>query len=228
MARVAVITRIPHPASCLLPSAFFLLPSAFLLPPSAFRLSMSSPVRPDPATPLPPDPDARPRSLAQRLGLLLILLVLPVPPSRCPTLVVTHIFGQRPRPKTDAPPTPAPADTTGLRQELDRRANGLLPTPAPLTAEPIRVSVRDPSHVGPRAEKVKAQAQGVRRLGGRGLGGRGRETSLRRSARGRGGRLPPAVRRIHPVELLTAASPPSISAGGARSGGSLHPRGGRR
>lgn len=75
-----------------------------------------------------------------------------------PTVAVTHRFGQRPRPKN--PPAP---DTGGLRRELDRHAAGLLPTPAPLTPAPIRVIVRDPGHVGPRAEKVKAQAQ---RFGG--------------------------------------------------------------
>ena len=121
----------------------------------------SSPVRPDPASPLPSDPDAhRPRSLAQRLGLLLLLLLLPMAAVMLPTLVVTHIFGQRPRPKAPATPTP---DTSSLRLELDRKADHLLPTPAPLVADPVRVSVRDPSHVGPRSEKVKAQAQ---RFGG--------------------------------------------------------------
>ncbi len=120
---------------------------------------MSPPVRPDP-TPLPSDPAARPRSFAQRLGLLLILLVLPMAAVTVPTLMVTHIFGQHPTPKSTPPSV---SDTSGLRRELDRRADNLLPTPAPLVAEPIRVSVRDPSHVGPRAEKVKAQAQ---RFGG--------------------------------------------------------------
>ena len=114
-----------------------------------------------PVIPPDPDPAARPRSFAQRLGLLVILVVFPVMIVALPALVVTRIFGQRPRPR--APAAPTPADTSGLRRELDRRADGLLPTPAPLTAEPVRVSVHDPSHVGPRAEKVRAQAQ---RLGG--------------------------------------------------------------
>ena len=154
--------RLPHPASRIPPRASCLLPAAFYLLPSAFCLPMSLPVRPDPAPPLPSDPDARPRSFAQRLGLLMILLVLPVTAVTLPSLLLTHCFGQRPRPKIPATPTP-PADVSGLRRELDRRADGLLPTPAPLAAEPVRVPVLDPSHVGPRAEKVKAQAQ---RFGG--------------------------------------------------------------
>ena len=106
--------------------------------------------------PVHPDPDARPRPFAQRLGLLCILLLLPMAAVTLPTLVLSYFFGQRPR--LVIPVAPA-VDTSALRQELDGRADRLLPTPAPLTAEPIRVSVLDPSHVGPRAEKVKAQAK---------------------------------------------------------------------
>ena len=122
---------------------------------------MSSPVSPDPSHPT--DPDARPRPLAQRLGLLVLLLVVPMAAVTLPSVVLTHVFGQRPRPKAAAVlPTPTP-DTTGLRRQLDLQATGLLPTPAPLTGDPIHVPVHDPSHVGPRAEKIKAQAQ---RFGG--------------------------------------------------------------
>ena len=117
---------------------------------------MSLPVRPDPASPPPPDPDARPRSLAERLGLLVMLVALPMAVVTLPTLVITGVFGQRPRPKTSAA-----ADTSGLRRELDSKASHLLPPPAPLAAEPVRVSVHDPSHVGPRAEKVDAQAKAL-------------------------------------------------------------------
>lgn len=122
-----------------------LLFSAFHPPPSAFSVPPSS----------DPNADRQPRPFAQRLGLLLILLLLPCAAVTLPTLVATHFSGQRPAAKN----SPAASDTSGLRHELDQRASSLLPTPAPLTLEPIRISVREVSHVGPRAETVKAQAK---------------------------------------------------------------------
>ena len=111
---------------------------------------MSSPDRPS----LPADPAARPRSLAQRLQLLLILLIGPALAVTLPTLAVTHIFGKH-------PPKPARAPTAnGLTTALQHSAESLLPTPAPLTADPIRVSVR-PDHLAARAEKVANQAKAL-------------------------------------------------------------------
>lgn len=121
---------------------------------------MSSPDRPSPVI----DPAARPRSFAQRLQLLLILLILPVAAVTLPALFVTGIFGQRPSPKpTPKPkishPTPAPTpDTSGLTAALSRSAESLLPAPAPFTTEPIRLSVRA-DHVAARAQKVTDQAK---------------------------------------------------------------------
>ena len=102
----------------------------------------------------PLDPAARPRPLAQRLQLLLIVLILPIIVVTLPTLFVTGIFGQRPR---HAAPVPTP-DTTGLKAALNLSATSLLPTPAPLTPDTIRVTVR-PEHVAARAEKVAGQAK---------------------------------------------------------------------
>ena len=179
--------------------------SDFRLPTPDFRLLMSAP--------LPSDPAARPRTFAQRLGLLLILLVLPMTAVTVPTLLVTHIFGQRPRPKNT--PAPTPADMSGLRQELDRRANGLLPTPAPLTVEPIRLSVLDPSHVGPRAEKIKAQAQ---RFGGtavEGLAAEGEKHLFVDLPAGSADAFRMAVTSNTTLEMLTSP-PPSPGAAAAR------------
>ncbi len=131
---------------------------------------MSSSDRPSPVI----DPAARPRPLGERLQLLLIVLILPVVAVMLPALLVTGIFGQRPKPKAlpiHAKPTPPsavhasptpPPDTSGLTAALNRSAESLLPVPAPLTIDPIRVQVRA-DHVAARAEKVAAQAK---QLGG--------------------------------------------------------------
>lgn len=127
---------------------------------------MSSPDRPPAVT----DPAARPRPLGQRLQLLFIVLILPVVAVTLPALLVTGIFGRRPQPK--APPvhakpaprpvaraTPAPTpDTSGLTAALNHSAESLLPVPAPLTTDPIRLPVRA-DHVTARAEKVANQAK---------------------------------------------------------------------
>ena len=114
---------------------------------------MSSPDR-TPAA----DPAARPRSLAQRVQLLCILLVIPVAAVTLPTLVVTRIFGQRPKPRIAARATPTPTpDTSGLVAALTHSAETMLPTPAPLSLDTIRVPVRA-DHADARARKVTAQA----------------------------------------------------------------------
>lgn len=117
---------------------------------------MTAPDRPD-----ADDPARRPRTLGQRLGLLCILLIAPVAAVTIPTLVVTGFFGQRPGPKAAAHPVTAPkADLNGLGAALNRSAESLLPTPAPLTTEPIQLRVRA-DHLAARAEKVSRQAQAL-------------------------------------------------------------------
>ena len=114
------------------------------------------------------DPAVRPRPFAERLRLLLILLILPVVAVSLPALLVTGIFGQRPKPKAPAHVSPSPApDTSGLSEALEHSADALLPTPAPLTPDPIRVTVRA-DHVAARAEKVINQAK---QLGGSAIEG---------------------------------------------------------
>ena len=120
---------------------------------------MTAPVRPDPN-----DPARRPRTLGQRLQLLLVLLIIPGVAVAIPTVFVTGIFGQHPKPK-DSPKRPpsaqaAPADQNALTAALNHSAELLLPTPAPLTPEPIPVRVR-PDHVAARAEKIARQAQAL-------------------------------------------------------------------
>ena len=126
---------------------------------------MSSPDRqpvsetPPSAAPLPAAlrPDGRePRSRADRLLMLGILTAISLAVT-IPTLVVTGIFGQRPRPKTPpaAQATPAPGD--GLLSSLQRSADQLLPAPQSLGPDPIIVPVR-PEHIAARVEKVAHQA----------------------------------------------------------------------
>ena len=128
------------------------------------------------------DPATRPLPLFQRLRLLFILLVLPMAAVTLPTLAITGIFGQRPKPKTPAahakpvPPKPSPLpakptptpDTSGLRAALDHSAVSLLPTPAPLSPDTIRLTVTRAEHLDARAEKVAGQA---RLLGGAAVSG---------------------------------------------------------
>lgn len=116
-----------------------------------------------------PDPAARPRSLAQRLQLLLILLVLPVAAVTLPALAVTGIFGRTPKtqkPPVHAKPAPTP-DAGSLKAALDHSAESLLPTPAPLSPDTIRVLVRA-DHLDARAAKVASQAKA---LGGTAVAG---------------------------------------------------------
>ena len=116
-----------------------------------------------PARPQADDPARRPRTFAQRLQLLLILLILPGAAVVIPTLVVTGIFGQHPHPKALPKQTPTQTSTTdlnGLGAALNHSAETLMPTPAPLTPEPIQIKVR-PEHVAARAQKVAQQAQAL-------------------------------------------------------------------
>lgn len=105
----------------------------------------------------PADPATRPLSGPRRLGLLLILLILPVIAVSLPAILVTLVFGQRPH-----PPAAATSDMSGLRQSLEQNAQGVLPPPAGLAAEPIILTVRS-DHVAARAARVTAL---VERLGG--------------------------------------------------------------
>lgn len=116
---------------------------------------MSSPVPSNASTrSTPAHPDTAPLSAPRRLGLLLILLVLPVIGVCLPAIFVTLVFGQRPRP---APAATAP-DTRGLRQALEFNASAVLPTPAALASSPTIITVR-PEHVAARAERVAALAR---------------------------------------------------------------------
>lgn len=116
---------------------------------------MSSPDR----LPAAADPAARPRTLGQRLQLLCILLLLPAAAVTLPTLVVTRIFGRRPKEKLPAhvAPTPAP-DMSGLKDALNHSAETLFPTPPPLSSDTVVLKVHS-DHVEARAKKVSGQAQ---------------------------------------------------------------------
>lgn len=160
---------------------------------------MSAPVRPD-----PDDPARRPRPLGQRLGLLLILLILPVTAVTVPTLLVTGFFGNHPRPKA------APA-VDGLGDALDLSAQKLLPTPAPLTPEPLRLTVR-PARLAARAAKITTQAQALGGSAVEGISDPGEKHLYVDLPGGRG----PLFRQA--VLENTAPSPPagSTAAGAAR------------
>jgi hypothetical protein len=96
-------------------------------------------------------------SAPRRLGLLLILLILPVAAVSLPAIFVTLVFGQRPRPAASAV-TDKPPDVSGLRNALEQNAQGLLPAPAALSADPIVLTVRA-EHVAARAARVSALAR---------------------------------------------------------------------
>jgi hypothetical protein len=116
---------------------------------------MSSPVPADATSPrpIPARPGTAPLSAQQRLGLLVILLILPVIAVSLPAIFVTLMFGQRPRPAS----APAP-DVSGLRNALEFNAQGVLPPPAALASDPIVLTVR-PEHVAARAARVTALAR---------------------------------------------------------------------
>ena len=113
----------------------------------------ASPPRPGTA-PFPPTAPARddgrkPRSLADRLRLGLILLVLPAAAVCIPTYLVSHFFGPRPK---------GPPDTQGLQQSLQQSADNLLPAPPPLGPDAMVVTVRT-GHLAARMKKISDQAQ---------------------------------------------------------------------
>jgi hypothetical protein len=120
---------------------------------------MSSPVPADATSPrpLPARPATAPLSAQKRLGLLVILLILPVIAVSLPAIFVTLVFGQRPRPAS-APAAAAPPDVSGLRNALEQNAQGVLPPPAALASDPIVLTVRA-EHVAARAARVTALAR---------------------------------------------------------------------
>ena len=123
---------------------------------------MSSPVPADAASPrpAPANADTAPLSGPRRLGLLLILLVLPVIAVCLPAIFVTFVFGQRPR--SSPAPSSAAVEVSGLRNALVQNAQSVLPQPDALASDPIVLTVR-PEHVEARAARVSALA---RRFGG--------------------------------------------------------------
>ncbi len=112
-----------------------------------------------PARPADDDPARRPRTLGQRLQLLLILLILPGIAVALPSLLVRSVFIKSSKPKDIAKTAPSP-DLDGLGAALNRSAVSLLPTPAPLTPEPLVLKVRA-DHLAARAEKLARQAQAL-------------------------------------------------------------------
>ena len=158
---------------------------------------MSTPVRPD-----LDDPARRPRSFGQRMQLLLILLVLPVAAVLLPTLVVTKYFGQRPKPKKVP-------ETTALAAALEHSAQSLLPTPSPLTPEPIRVKVR-PERLTARTAKVASQAEVLGGTATEGLADTGEKHLYVDLPAGRGSLFRQAV-----LENTSPAAPASAPAAGA-------------
>jgi hypothetical protein len=72
-----------------------------------------------------------------------------------PTLIVSHIFGQRPAAKASAPAAAQTRD--GLLGSLQRSADTLLPAPPALAPDSITITVR-PEHVAARLEKIRRQA----------------------------------------------------------------------
>ena len=132
---------------------------------------MSAPVPADAASPrpVPAHPDTAPLSAPKRLGLLVILLVLPITAVSLPAIFVTMFFGHRTHgpiislPKIlhrESPrPAAAPApDVSGLRNALEQNAQGVLPPPAALSPDPIVLTVRA-EHVAARADRVTALAR---------------------------------------------------------------------
>ena len=97
-----------------------------------------------------------PRSPVQRLLMLGILTAISLSVA-IPTLIVTGIFGQRPRPRTPPAVQAAPATDDALLERLQQSAGKLLPDPPSLGPDPITVPVR-PEHVAARLEKIQRQA----------------------------------------------------------------------
>jgi hypothetical protein len=127
---------------------------------------MSAPVPTDAAgpRPVPAQRDTAPLSAPKRLGLLVILLILPVTAVSLPAIFVTLFFGQKSHGPVFAlpkilPPAASPApDVSGLRNALEQNAQGVLPPPAALAPDPIILTVRA-EHVAARAARVAALAR---------------------------------------------------------------------
>ncbi len=102
---------------------------------------------PHPAATPVRDDGRKPRTLADRLRLGLILLVLPAVAVCLPIYAVSYFF----KPK-------APPDTKSLQQSLQQSADKLLPTPPPLGPDAITVTVRA-DHLAARMQKISQQAQ---------------------------------------------------------------------
>ena len=99
------------------------------------------------------DDARRPRSVADRLRLFVILLVLPAAAVCIPTVVVSHFFGQHPALK-EAP------HTEGLQKTLEQSAQSLLPPPLALGPDPITVNARA-DRLDARLKKITNQAQAL-------------------------------------------------------------------
>ena len=140
------------------------------------------------------DDGRQPRSLADRLRLFLILLVLPAAAVCLPTYVVTHIFGPRPAAKT--------IDTGLLQQSLQQSADHLLPTPPSLGPDAIMVSVRA-DHLEARLKKISDQAQA---FGGSASEGLSSATEKRLSVE-----VPAGNAEAFREAVLTNAAPGSVS-----------------
>ena len=170
----------------------------------------------------PADPDVLPPSPARRAQLLFILIVLPVVAVTLPAIVVTSIFGQRPKVKPAAV-----SDVSGLNNALQQSATNLLPTPSALTGEPINLRCR-PDRLAARTDRVKELAGAFGGTINEWLGLGEREAFLRRVA-GRPRRSVSSKsgqRRPDGCPLLYSYSRVwrDCHASGEGSGGGLHPR----
>lgn len=153
-----------------------------------------APKIPAPAPNLPGDADALPPSPAQRAKLLFILIILPVLAVSLPAILVTCVFGQRPREKEKV------FDTRGLHDALDHTAERSLPTPPALVDEPIRLTSR-PDRLTARAERVAQLARGYGGQANEFLGSEGEKHFFVELPPGRG----TAFRR----SLVNGDTPPS-------------------
>ena len=160
-----------------------------------------------PATVLTRDDGRQPRSLADRLRLFLILLLLPATAVCVPTYLLTHFFGQRP--KSKEPRTELPLHTELLQQSLQRSADRLLPEPPPLGPDALTVTVQA-DHLAARMKKIVDQA---REFGGSASEGLSTGTEKRLSVElpaGRGDAFRLAVKTN--AALGSSAPPPAAGA----------------
>lgn len=153
------------------------------------------------------DNGRKPRTLADRLWLGVILLLLPAAAVCIPTVVISHIFGQRPPPKVP------PVETTALQQSLELSASQLLPTPPPLGPDAISVTVRA-DHLAARMIKISEQAQ---EFGGSASEGLSTATEKRLSVALPAGRAD-AFRQAVKVNAAPGSISPSPSVGPTPAG----------